>query len=233
MQVLSPLSTEYIRIPVRAMGYTVAQIKACTVSVAVVPFSYEPSEGDWYTASWAEGDVPYVLLLVGPGANINLSSSTSYDAWVRITTPAPVAPATSPISYTSITRAGTFRTSGVASTSTLTPAQFDQRAKTINLAVTLGDDVVMTFAVKENGIDYVWTGALVEGQVRATETSATVLTTFSFNTSTNGTLVSTLTDAQILALGAGTFYYSIRTTKNSITRTWVKGAIIISPAATQ
>lgn len=232
MQALSPLSTEYIRVPVQAMGYTLDQIKACSVAMAMTPFGYEPLANDWYTATWAEGSVAYALLLVGPGANINLAPRTSYDVWVKITTPAPVAPATTPPSYVAVFRAGTFRTSGAPSTEGL-PTQYDQRAKTLNLGATLGDDLVLTFRVTEAGALYVWTGATLEGQIRMTDTSPVVLTTFTLTPTVAGSLRASLTDSQIEALGAGTFYYSIRITKNAITRTWVKGALVITPAATQ
>jgi hypothetical protein len=233
MQTLSPLSTEFIRVPVAAMGYTVTQIKACTVTMALVPSGYEPSVGDFQAAAWASGNVPYAILLVGPGANIMLSGATSYDVWVKITTPAPVAPATTPISYIAVVRSGTLRTHAGSSTSVLPPAQFDQRAKIVNLGVTLGDDLIVPFVIKENGVNYVWTGAVVEGQIRATETSSTILMTFTFDTSVNGRLVASLTETQVAQLGVGNPYYSIRITKNAITRTWVKGQIVISPAATQ
>lgn len=225
MQVLSPLSTEFIRIAVDARGYTVGDIKACDVSIAIVPFGYEPSTGDWNTGTWADGDVAYALLLVGPGANLTLASKTSYDVWVQVTPPAPN-------NYPAVVRSGTIRTSGVAEFAQ-PAATYDLRAKVVNTGVTLGDDWSMPMNVTENGNPYDWTGAVVEGQVRATETSTTVLQYMSFDTSTPGVLIASLTELQVEALGIGAPYYSIRTTKNGITRTWVKGQLVISPAATQ
>lgn len=231
MQTLSPLSTEYLRVPVHSYGYTLTQIKACTVDMAVIPHGYEPSSGDWNDAAWADGSVAYAILLVGPGANINLASKTSFDVWVRITTPAPIDPETTPVSYTAVIKAGTIRTSGSATSAALPPILFDQRAKVVNIGVTLGDDLVFSFAVQENGAPYQWAGAVVDGDIRATEDSLDVIDSFTFNTTTPGLLVATLTDAQVVSLGVSSNYYSIRVTKNAITRTWVKGQIIIEAAA--
>lgn len=227
MQVISPYSTEYIRVPVSASGYTVTQIKACTVAMAVVPFGYEPSAADWNTAGWSESSNAEAILMVGPGGNINLASESAYDVWVKITV-------TGQTGYVAILRSGTIRTSKGTATSVLPAAQYDQRAKVVNIGCNYGDDLVVSFTVTEDGDAYNWTGVTVEGQVRPSDTSSVVLATFTFDTSTNGVLVASLDDTIIESLGEDSVnYYSIRITKNTITRTWVKGQLVVAAVATQ
>ncbi len=83
---ISPLSTEYVRVPVFAKvdGVSV-DVTLATVSMAAVGPTATPSSGDWISASWdydESRDISSVQALFGPGGQ-SLSSGR-HSLWVRI-----------------------------------------------------------------------------------------------------------------------------------------------------
>lgn len=92
MEVRSPLTTEYVRVPVAAAEEgAVVNPTADVVQMAVIATGTTPVELDWETAEWetdesTDPDVYYVRLLVGPGFGgaLTLAAGSIYDVYVRI-----------------------------------------------------------------------------------------------------------------------------------------------------
>lgn len=91
------------------------------------------------------------------------------------------------------------------------------------LSLSAGDDFAFTLTVTENGTPYVWTGATVEAVL-----VGYTVASFSADTSTAGTLILSLTDAQTAT--AGIFGWYLRVTKAGGSRTWCAGTVHVSPA---
>lgn len=91
------------------------------------------------------------------------------------------------------------------------------------LSLSAGDDFAFTLTVTENGTPYLWTGATVEAVLVGYTVAA-----FSADTSTAGTLILSLTDAQTAT--AGIFGWYLRVTKAGGSRTWCAGTVHVSPA---
>lgn len=91
------------------------------------------------------------------------------------------------------------------------------------LSLSAGDDFAFTLTVAENGTPYVWTGATVEAVLVGYTVAA-----FSADTSTAGTLILSLTEAQTAT--AGIFGWYLRVTKSGGSRTWCAGTVHVSPA---
>jgi hypothetical protein len=91
LEVRSPLSTEYIRVPVAAsVAGTAINPTSDTVQIAVVPTGSVPATGDWNAATWetdavADPDIYYARLLVGPPPGVvGLSAGNIYDVYVKV-----------------------------------------------------------------------------------------------------------------------------------------------------
>lgn len=100
----------------------------------------------------------------------------------------------------------------------LLPARFP-------VAVTTGNDVTITLDVNDAlGADYTWSGKTVVAPI----VGHTTVTGFTVDTSTDGTLVLSLTDAQTTALGSDAgFEWSLSVTVGTATRTWLSGPLSV------
>lgn len=112
--------------------------------------------------------------------------------------------------------------------------------QTINfLGIPYDDDFRQQLNLTEtvNGVatPYDWTGATVLAECTENLRTVSPPTKFAFTTdiSTNGVLIIEKMASDLNAFGAGSWYYSIRITKDGYTRTYFKGIFqrIASPTA--
>lgn len=97
----------------------------------------------------------------------------------------------------------------------------------LDLAATVGSDLILAVTVNENDAPFDFDGATIETAIFTLEgaTSAT-----NFTTSTlNNVLTLTLPDTATTALAADTYTYEVRVTKANATSPWIGGTLTISP----
>lgn len=97
----------------------------------------------------------------------------------------------------------------------------------LDLAATVGSDLILAVTVNENDSPYDFDGATIETAIFTIEgtTSAT-----NFTTSTlNNVLTLTLSDTATTALAADTYRWELRVTKSNATSPWLGGTLTISP----
>lgn len=98
---------------------------------------------------------------------------------------------------------------------------------TLDLAATVGSDLVVTVTVTQNGSPYSFTSNTIETVIYALDGAASAT---NFTTSTlNNVLTLTLSDTATTALGADSFTYELRTTVSGVTTPWMAGTLSIVP----
>lgn len=75
-------STEYLHIPVTAPAGT--NLSGAPVKIAVVAHADNPSDAEWHTAEWADGDA---RLLIGPDGGALELTRGNYRVWIAIDPP--------------------------------------------------------------------------------------------------------------------------------------------------
>lgn len=87
---LSPLSTEYVEIPVSVVkSGAVVSPTADTVQFAFMPLGKAPGVSDWHAGDWETLPGPPAVymarVLVGPGTGGVVVPAGSYVVWVKVT----------------------------------------------------------------------------------------------------------------------------------------------------
>lgn len=97
----------------------------------------------------------------------------------------------------------------------------------LDLAATVGSDLLATVTVNENGNPFSFSGATIDTIIYNLDgtTNATNFTT----STTNNVLTLTLSDTATTALGSDSFTWELRVTKSSITSPWLAGTLTIVP----
>lgn len=97
----------------------------------------------------------------------------------------------------------------------------------LDLAATVGSDLLATVTVTENGNPFSFSGATIDTIIYNLDGS-TNSTNFTTST-TNNVLTLTLSDTATTALGSDSFTWELRVTKSSITSPWLAGTLTIVP----
>jgi hypothetical protein len=91
MEIRSPLTTEYVRVPVAAsLAGSSVNITGDQVQLAVVPTGTAPGVSDWFFGAWeidatTDPDTYYAVLLVGPAPGVvSLTAGNIYDVYVKV-----------------------------------------------------------------------------------------------------------------------------------------------------
>lgn len=97
----------------------------------------------------------------------------------------------------------------------------------LDLAATVGSDLLATVTVTENSNPFSFSGATIDTIIYNLDgtTNATNFTT----STTNNVLTLTLSDTATTALGSDSFTWELRVTKSSITSPWLAGTLTIVP----
>jgi hypothetical protein len=99
--------------------------------------------------------------------------------------------------------------------------------QSLDLAATIGADLVAAVTVTENGNAYNFAGATVETAIFDNDGT---LQASNFTTSVvSNTITLTLSDTATTALTAGSFRYELRVTKSNVTVPWLAGKLSILP----
>lgn len=97
----------------------------------------------------------------------------------------------------------------------------------LDLAATVGSDLVVAVTVNENDAPYNFTSNTIETVIYNLDGTANAS---NFTTSTlNNVLTLTLSDIATTALGADSFTYEVRVTKDNTTSPWLGGTLSIIP----
>lgn len=100
--------------------------------------------------------------------------------------------------------------------------------KRFPIAGTVGDDLSITFAVKDqDGVDWAWDGSTVVAEIA----DSSVVSGFTVGPLVDGALSLSMTDAQSMAMGRFSSAWSLAvTTAAGVTRHWLAGSFTLLPA---
>jgi hypothetical protein len=97
----------------------------------------------------------------------------------------------------------------------------------LDLAATVGSDLIVAVTVNENGAPYDFTSNTI-GTAIFNQDGTTSATNFTTST-LNNVLTLTLSDTATTALGADSFTWELRVTKDNITSPWLAGTLSVVP----